>query len=118
MKKLFLIAVTLFVVTTTQAQTNDNVDVVDTLTTNSKLAQNKLTLPKNISEEMVISRNTINGTLVATFTKHLAESDIELVKNYINYYYERWQPNGSKYNSSAPDIVNKKRSCVITFYKL
>jgi hypothetical protein len=118
MKKLFFIAVTLFAVTTTQAQTSNNVDVVDTLTTNSKLAQNKLTLPNNISEEMVISRNATNGTLVATFTKHLTESDIELVKNYINYYYERWQPKGSKYNSSAPDIDNKKRSCVIIFYKL
>ena len=118
MKKVLLIAVVMFAVTTTQAQTSNNVDVVDTLTTNSKLAQNKLTLPKNISEEMVISRNVTNGTLVATFTKHLTESDIELVKNYINYYYERWQPNNSKYNSSAPDIDNKKRNCVITFYKL
>ena len=118
MKKVFFIAVVLFGVTTAKAQTTNKVDVVDTLETCSKLAQNKLTLPTNISEDMTISRNASNGTLVATFTKHLAESDIELVKNYINYYYERWQPKGSKYNSSAPDIDNKKNKCVITFYKL
>jgi hypothetical protein len=121
MKKLFFIAVTLFAVTTTQAQTVNGEEVVDTLTTNSKLAQNKLTLPNNISSEMTIEqfdRGTPNATLVYTFTKHLTEVEIELIKNYTYYYYQKWQPKETRFNAQSPDIKNKKRGCVIIFYKL
>ena len=121
MKKVFFIAVVLFGVTTANAQTNGKTDVIDTLETCSKLAKNKLTLPKNITEDMSIQQNnrgTSKATLVFTFNKNLTESEIELVKNYAYYYYQAKQPKETMFNSAAPDIDNKKNKCVITFYKL
>ncbi len=118
MKKLFLIVVMLFAVATTQAQTASP-DVIDTLETNSRYARGKVVLPETIAKDMIIERATINdqNVIIAQFNRRLNEKEIELVKTYMGFYYEKKLPKGKKYNTSAPDIRNTKKRCIITFYK-
>ena len=116
MKKLFLIAVMLFAVATAQAQSCTE---IDTLQTNSRFARGKVVLPENIAKDMVIERSKVNDQDVINvqFNRRLNETEIELVKTYMGYYYEKSLPKGKKYNTSAPDIRNIKRRCIMIFYK-
>lgn len=118
MKKLFLIAVMLLAVATTKAQTKTP-DVIDTLETSSRYARGKVVLPENIANDMVIERSKINDqdVIIAEFSRRLTETEIELVKTYVGFYYEKCQPKGKKYNTSAPDIRNTKKRCAMIFYK-
>jgi hypothetical protein len=76
-------------------------------------------LPANLTEKMVIeqvNRGTINATLIVTFNRNLSESEIELVKGYVLYFYHWKQPIDNRYNANSPDIDNTKK-CVMKFYK-
>ena len=116
MKKLFFIAVVLFA-TNVKAQTIN----ADTLKTNSKWVKTKVVLPKEVTDVMTITRDKENKTLVAVFGKHLTQDELELVKNYIRYYYDSYgkewgSPRDEGYDSNAPDVYNEKKSCRLVFY--
>jgi hypothetical protein len=112
MKKVLLIAVVLFAVTTTKAQAV----IGDTLKTNSQWVKTKAILPKDVTDVMTIIRNKEDNTLVANFDKHLTQDELELVKNYVRYYYD-WGNEQGGYNCNAPDVYNEKRKCRLVFYK-
>lgn len=118
MKKLLFIAVMLFAVGTARAQSNSS--EIDTLQTNSKYAKGKVVLPEDIAKGMVIERLVINkqDVIKVTFKRRLTETEIELVKTYMAHYYERPYPKLRKYNTSAPDINNKRWRCIMIFYSL
>ena len=102
MKKVFFIAVVLFGVTTAKAQTH----IGDTLKTNSNWVKTKAVLPKEVTDVMTITRNKQEKTLVAVFGKHLTQEELELVKNYIRYYYDWGVPHEEGFNCNAPDVYN------------
>ena len=116
MKKLFIISAVLFTTMSVKAQV-----IGDTLKTNSDWVKTKVILPKDVMDVMSIVRNNVENTLVVTFNKHLNESELELVKNYIAYYYDsnkNWvAPSGQKYDAHSPDVYNEKKTCKLIFYK-
>jgi hypothetical protein len=113
MKKLFLIAVMLFAVATTKAQSH----IGDTLKTNSNWVKTKAVLPKDVTDVMTITRNKEEKTLVVVFSKHLTQDELELVKNYVRYYYDWGVPPEQGYNCNAPDVYNEKKKCKLVFYQ-
>lgn len=113
MKKVLLIAVVMFAVTTTKAQTQ----IADTLKTNSNWVKTKAVLPNEVTDVMTITRNKEEKTLDVVFGKHLTHEELELVKNYIRYYYDWGVIPEEAYNSNAPDVYNDKRKCRLVFYK-
>jgi hypothetical protein len=113
MKKVLLIAVVLFAVTTTKAQTQ----IADTLKTNSQWVKTKVVLPKDVTDVMTITRNKEEKVLDVVFGKHLTNEELELVKNYIRYYYDWGVIPEEAYNSNAPDFYNEKKKCRLVFYK-
>jgi hypothetical protein len=113
MKKVLLIAVVMFAVTTTKAQTQ----IADTLKTNSNWVKTKAVLPKDVTDVMTITRNKEEKTLVVMFNKHLTQDELELVKNYIRYYYDWGVPHEEGFNCNAPDVYNEKKKSRLVFYK-
>ena len=114
MKKLFIISAVLFTTMSVKAQ----VVVGDTLKTNSQWVKQKPILPKEVNEVMSIVRDKNDNTLVVNINKHLNENELELVKNYIGYYYDWVAPIGQKYVANSPDVYNEKKTCKLIFYKL
>jgi hypothetical protein len=118
MKKVLLIAVVLFAVTTTKAQTQ----FADTLKTNSQWVKTKAVLPKDVTDVMTITRNKEAKTLDVVFGKHLTQDELELVKNYIRFYYDSYgkewgSAKDEGYDSNAPDVYNEKKKCRLIFYQ-
>jgi hypothetical protein len=112
MKKLFIISVVLLATTSLKAQAV----IGDTLKTNSQWVKTKAVLPKDVSDVMTIVRNNEENTLVVEFAKHLTQDELELVKNYVRFYYD-WGNEQGGYNCNAPDVYNQKKTCKLIFYK-
>ena len=115
MKKLLIILAVGLATTSVKAQA---VAVLgDTLKTNSQWVKTKAVLPKDVSDVMTISRDNDNKTLVVEFDKHLTQEQLELVKNYVRYYYDWGLPSEQGYDANGPDVYNEKKSCQLIFYK-
>ena len=112
MKKLFIISAVLFTTMSVKAQAV----IGDTLKTNSQWIKTKAVLPKDVTDVMTIVRNNEQNTLVANFNKHLTQDELELVKNYVRFYYD-WGNEQGGYNCNAPDVYNEKKTCRLVFYK-
>jgi hypothetical protein len=118
MKKLFIISAVLLATTSLKAQAL----IGDTLKTNSEWVKTKATLPKDVTDVMTITRDKLTKTLVVNFDKHLTQDELELVKNYIRFYYDSYgkewgSAKDEGYDSNAPDVYNEKKKCRLIFYQ-
>ena len=118
MKKLLIILAVGLATTSVKAQAV----LGDTLKTNSQWVKTKATLPKEVSDVMTISRDTDNKTLVVVFDKHLTQDELELVKNYIRFYYDSYgkdwgSAKNEGYDANTPDVYNEKKRCELVFYQ-
>lgn len=118
MKKAIFSLALLFVATMTFAQ----FPVAESLKTDEGWVTEKAMLHNSIEMlndmEFTIQRDRGTGTLVLTVKQRLNREGIEVMKNYVNEYYNKQSDDKSdRYNASAPDILNTKKGCTMRFYR-